>query len=234
MGGLAVKFLLTSSGIRNPSIHNALVDLLGKPIDECTALCIPTAAYYFPEGPAIAYRLISGTGGGPLVGLGWKSVGVLELTALPGIAEENWIPQLQEADVLLVGGGDPMYLCHWMRESGFAELLPSLRSELVYVGVSAGSMAVTASFGENYNDRPVPTSGTETPLGLIDIALYPHLDHPNMEDTWVANVATWAEGVPVPAYGVDDNTAITVVDGTIEVVSEGHWELFQPGTALSS
>jgi dipeptidase E len=222
-----VKFLLTSSGVRNPSIHTALVDLLDKPISECTALCIPTAAYYFAEGPAIAYRLISGTAPGPLVDLGWKSVGVLELTALPSIAKENWIPQVEETDVLLVGGGDPMYLCHWMRESGFAELLPSLRSETVYVGVSGGSMAVTASFGENYNDRPVPGTGSETPLGLIDIAMYPHLDHPAMEDTWVANVATWAAGVPVPAYGVDDDTAIKVADGRIEVISEGHWELFQ-------
>ncbi len=222
-----MKFLLTSSGVRNPSIHTALVDLLDKPISECTALCIPTAAYYFAKGPAIAYRLISGTAPGPLVDLGWKSVGVLELTALPSIAKENWIPQVEETDVLLVGGGDPMYLCHWMRESGFAELLPSLRSETVYVGVSGGSMAVTASFGENYNDRPVPSTGSETPLGLIDIAMYPHLDHPAMEDTWVANVATWAAGVPIPAYGVDDDTAIKVVDGRIEVISEGHWELFQ-------
>jgi dipeptidase E len=222
-----VKFLLTSSGVRNPSIHTALVDLLDKPISECTALCIPTAAYYFAEGPAIAYRLISGTAKGPLVDLGWKSVGVLELTALPSIAKENWIPLVEETDVLLVGGGDPMYLCHWMRASGFAELLPSLRSETVYVGVSAGSMAVTASFGENYNDRPVPSTGSETPLGLIDIAMYPHLDHPAMEDTWVANVATWATGVPVPAYGVDDDTAIKVDDSRIEVISEGHWELFE-------
>ncbi|TCO49133.1 dipeptidase E [Kribbella antiqua] len=223
-----MKFLLTSSGVRNPSIHSALADLLDKPISECTALCIPTAAYYFPEGPAIAYRLISGTSQGRLVDLGWKSVGVLELTALPSVAEENWIPLVKETDVLLVGGGDPMYLCHWMRESGFADLLPSLRSETVYVGVSAGSMAVTASFGENYNDRPVPTTGTETPLGLIDIAIYPHLNHPAMEDTQEANIATWATKVPVPTYALDDNSAIKVTNGTIDVTTEGHWKLFQP------
>ncbi|QAY70490.1 Type 1 glutamine amidotransferase-like domain-containing protein [Xylanimonas protaetiae] len=224
-----MKYLLTSSGISNPSIHAALVDLLGKPIDECSALVIPTAAYWFSQGPDIAYGLITGATQ-RLTAHGWKSVGVLELTALPSIAADAWVPRVRETDVLLVGGGDPMYLCRWLRESGFADLMPTLDDDAVWVGTSAGSMAVTASFGENYNDRPVPTTGTETPLGLVDIAIYPHLDHPAMEDTAVANVAAWAQGVPVPAYGIDDSTAIRVVDGTLEVVSEGHWELFEdPG-----
>ena len=45
-----MKLLLTSSGITNPSILNALVDLLGKPIAESSALIIPTALYPFPGG----------------------------------------------------------------------------------------------------------------------------------------------------------------------------------------
>ena len=80
-----MRFLLTSAGIKNNSIHNALVDLLGKPIAESSALCIPTAIYPFPGGPAMAYRFISGSATSPLCGLGWKSLGVLELTALPSI-----------------------------------------------------------------------------------------------------------------------------------------------------
>jgi dipeptidase E len=218
-----LKFLLTSSGISNPSIHKALVDLLGKPIAECTALCIPTAAYWFRDGPAIAYRLISGSGRNPLVELGWKSVGVLELTALPSINKENWIPLVQEADALLVGGGDPMYLCDWMRQSGFADLLPSLRPETVYVGLSAGSMAVTPSFGETYNDRN--TAGYRA-LALVDFALGVHMDHPSMPDNSMANIQQWAAGVPVPTYVIDDATAIKVFDGTVEVISEGRWKLF--------
>ena len=160
-----MRFLLTSTGITNASIRNALIELLGRPIGECSALVIPTAAYYFSQGPAIAYRLISGKAQGPLCELGWKSLGVLELTALPSVDRENWIPLVGEVDALLVGGGDPMYLCDWMRQSGFAELLPSLRREVVYVGVSAGSMAVTPSFGETYNDRP--TAGYRG-LALVD------------------------------------------------------------------
>ena len=124
-----MKFLLTSAGIKNTSIHNALVDLLGKPIAESSALCIPTAAYGHPmAGPAAAWRFISGREPDcPMCELGWKSVGVLELTALPSIDKELWVPMVQETDVLLVNGGDPLYLCYWMRQSGLADLLPSLR-----------------------------------------------------------------------------------------------------------
>ena len=87
-----MKFLLTSSGIRNTSIHNALVDLLGKPIAESSALCIPTAVYGpATGGPSMAYGFISGSTVSPMCGLGWKSLGVLELTALPSIKEEYWI-----------------------------------------------------------------------------------------------------------------------------------------------
>src|SRR6476646_8739787 len=85
-----VNFLLTSAGIKNPSIQGALVDLLGKPIAEASALCIPTAILPFPGGPTMAYRFLSGATANPLVELGWKSLGVLELTALPSIKKEYW------------------------------------------------------------------------------------------------------------------------------------------------
>ena len=126
-----MKYLLTSAGIKNTSIHDALVDLLGKPIAESSALCIPTASYALPGGAAMAWRFISGREPDcPMCELGWKSLGVLELTALPSIAKELWVPMLQETDVLLVNGGDPLYLCYWMRQSGLADLLPSLRGGL--------------------------------------------------------------------------------------------------------
>jgi len=216
-----VKFLLTSAGVTNASIRKSLVELLGKPIEDSTALCIPTAAYWFSRGPEIAYRLISGKS--PLVGLGWKSVGVLELTALPSIARENWVAQVREVDALLVGGGDPMYLCDWMRQSGFAEVMASLRPETVYVGLSAGSMAVTPSFGQTYNDRD--TAGYRA-LALVDFAMGVHLDHPSMPDNSMASYESWAAGISVPTYAIDDATAIKVVDGAVEVISEGHWKLF--------
>lgn len=224
-----MKYLLTSSGISNISIKNTLVELLGKPIAECSALIIPTSAYYFlPGGADIAYRLISGSAKSPMAELGWQSIGVLELTALPSVKPEQWVPRVRETDALLIGGGDPQYLCHWMRESGFADVLPTLSSEAVYVGISGGSMAVTSSFGENYNDRVVATTGSETPLGFIDIAMGVHMDNKNMPDNSRDEIKSWAAGIPVPTYGIDDETAIKVVDGVIEIITEGHWELFPP------
>ncbi|HEY7355892.1 MAG TPA: Type 1 glutamine amidotransferase-like domain-containing protein [Ktedonobacterales bacterium] len=221
-----MKYLLTSSGISNDSIRHALVELLGKPIAESSALVIPTAWYAFPGGLAGVYRLIHGVARSPFCELGWKSLGVLELTALPSIKKELWVPLVQEVDVLLVGGGSSKYLCYWMWQSGLADLLPKLPRKTVYVGLSGGSMVVTPTVGA-YDDGDLPISSDKM-LGLVDFTLYPHLDHPDMPDTSLDNIAKWAAGLPVPAYAIDDQTAIQVVDGVVEVVSEGHWKRFAP------
>ena len=226
-----MKYLLTSAGIKNASIHSALVDLLGKPIAECTALCIPNAIYPFSVGPSMAYRFISGLAASPLTELGWKALGVLELTALPSIKRENWIAAVEAADALLVYGGDVLYLCRWMRESGLADLLPSLH-EMVYVGISAGSMATAPVFGETYDDPDRPFV-IDKGLGLVDFALLPHLDHEDHPESTTAKVERMAAEVPVPTYGIDDETAIKVVGGKVEVVSEGNWKRFTPQGANS-
>ncbi|GHO58495.1 Type 1 glutamine amidotransferase-like domain-containing protein [Ktedonobacter robiniae] len=230
-----MKFLLTSGGITNTSIHDALVDLLGKPIAESSALYIPTALYANPNGPSMAARLIRGeTNTAPfpdeftsLCELGWKSLGVLELTALSSIDEERWLPLVQETDTLLVEGGDPLYLCYWMRQSGLANLLPKL-PEAVYVGVSAGSMVMAPSIGEYFVGWKPPTDGDRT-LGLVDFAMFPHLDNPSLlPGNSLANAEKWAAGMPVPSYLMDDQTAIQVVDGVVNVISEGHWKQSTP------
>lgn len=221
-----MKFLLTSAGIKNTSIHEALVDLLGKPIAESSALCIPTATYAMPGGAGLAWNFITGREPRtPMCELGWNSLGVLELTALPSIDEAHWVPMVQETDVLLVNGGDPLYLCHWLRQSGLADLLPSLRA--VYVGLSAGSMVMAPNIGEYFVGWKPPTGGDET-LGLVDFAMFPHLDHPALPENTMADAERWAAGMTVPAYAIDDETAIRVTDGAVEVISEGHWKLFTP------
>ncbi|MDO3705834.1 Type 1 glutamine amidotransferase-like domain-containing protein [Micromonospora sp. C28SCA-DRY-2] len=228
-----MKFLLTSSGIGNPSISDALVGLLGKPIAESTALFIPTGVYPFPGGGARAWKAIHGQASIPLCQLGWKSLGLLELTALPTIREENWVPAVREADALLVWGGDVLYLTYWLRRSGLADLLPSL-SDTVYVGVSAGSIAVTpyncdAEFDLGFvPDGSDMAQGADRALGLVDFTLYPHLNHPDMEDAKLSDIQKWASGIPVPTYAIDDNIAIKVVDGTVDVISEGDWRLINP------
>jgi dipeptidase E len=222
-----MKLLLTSAGINNASIHNALVDLLGKPIAESSALFIPTATYAM-GGPAAAWRMITGQASTPLCELGWKSLGVLELTALPSLGEEHWLPAVLETDALLVGGGDVFYLGYWMQQSGLADLLPSLR-EAVYVGVSGGSMVTAPKIGE-YFEGWKPPNGGDSALGMVDFSLFPHLDNANMPDFSMAGAEDWAAGLPVPGYAIDDQTAIKVIGGTVDVVSEGHWKLFTPST----
>lgn len=244
-----MRALLTSSGIKNGSIHDALVELLGKPIAESNALFIPTAVYPFPGGPVMAWRALRGKTQSPLCDLPWNSLGILELTALPNIEESAWVPTVRDADALLVWGGDPLFLAHWMRRSGLSDLLPTLRSEAVYVGVSAGSIAAASTFVETYDELP---RGKEGPLrsesivfptpegdlvrtlvtgrgtGLVDFAVIPHLEHPDHPDASFANAERWAARIPAPTYAIDDETAVKVVDGSAEVVSEGRWKLFQP------
>jgi dipeptidase E len=221
-----LKLLLTSAGVKNPSIHDALVGLLGKPIAESSALCIPTAQYGHPNvGPGERpWRFISGQSELPMVELGWQSMGVLELTALPSINEEQWVPLVRETDVLLVAGGDVMYLCHWMQESGLADLLPSL-TETVWVGLSAGSMVMTPRVGADFVQWQAPDGGDRT-LGIVDFSICPHLAPEGMPGNSMAEAEQWAAGIAGPAYAIDDETAIRVVDGAVDVVSEGQWKLF--------
>jgi dipeptidase E len=221
-----MKLLLTSAGIKNASINGALVELLGKPISESTALCIPTAAYGHPmSSPAGPYRFVTGQSDQPMTGLGWKSIGMLELTALPSI-DDRWIAWVRETDALLVNGGDALYLCHWMRESGLADVFPSLR-DTVYVGFSGGSMVLTPRIGDDFVQWR-PPSGGDRALGVVGFSIFPHVDHPDLPENTMAEAERWAAGLGNPAYAISDDTAIKVVDGTVEVISEGIWRLFAP------
>jgi len=217
-----MKLLLTSGGITNASIGDALVDLLGKPIADSTALCIPTAQWGHPRcGPISARGFVTGLPPwGGMTSMEWKSLGLLELTALPTIGTERWVPWVREADVLLVDGGDATYLCHWMRESGLADLLPSL-TDTTWVGVSAGSMVMTPRIGEFFVEWP--SAPDDRTLGIVDFAIFPHL---GVFPTNTLDAAErWAAGIGGAAYVIDDQTAIRVVDGMVDVVSEGTWRL---------
>ncbi len=168
-----MKLLLTSGGVTNPSIEAALVGLLGRPISECRALCIPTAQWGHPScGPTSVRGFVVGVPPWHLTSLGWASVGLLELSALPSIGADRWVPWVRDADVLLVDGGDAAYLAHWMHASGLADLLPSL-PELVWVGVSAGSMVMTPRIGEAFVTWRPPGGGDDRTLGVVDFSTSP-------------------------------------------------------------
>ena len=222
-----MKLLLTSAGIKNRTINDAMVDLLGKPIAECDALCIPTASYgHAPRGFGGAYRFITGQATTPMNELGWKSLAVLEVAALATLDREVWVPVVEAADVLLVNGGDALYLAHHMRASGLAELVPSLSP--VWVSLSAGSMVMTPRIGEDFKVWNPPDGGDRA-LGVVDFSIFPHVDHPDLPENTMAAAEQWAAGLGNPAYAIDDDTAIRVVDGSVDIVSEGHWKFFTPG-----
>ena len=218
-----MKLLLTSAGVKNASIRGALTDLLGKPIEESSALCIPTASYGHQEGgPAAAWRFVAGRAATPLTELGWKSLGLLELTALPSMDEKQWVPLVQETDALLAGGGDATYLAHWMWQSGLADLLPSLRA--IWVGVSGGSMVMTPCIGADFVSWGKAES--DRTLGVVDFAIFPHVDHERFPDNSMEEAEKWAASLPVPSYAIDDQSAIKVTGDGVEVISEGHWRHF--------
>lgn len=218
-----MKLLLTSGGVTNASIRAALVALLGKPIEESGALCIPTAQWGHPMcGPASVRGFVGGVPPwGGMTALEWKSLGVLELTALPSIGADRWVAWVRDADALLVDGGDATYLCHWMRQSGLADLVPTL-PETVWVGVSAGSMVMTPRIGDDFVSWP--SAADDRTLGIVDFSIFPHLDNPDLGWNTMANAERWAAGISGPAYALDDQSAITVVDGAVAVVSEGNWK----------
>ena len=217
-----MKLLLTSGGVTNTSIRDALVDLLGKPTADAIALCIPTAQWGHPMcGPVSARGFVSGVPPwGGMTSMDWKSLGLLELSALSTIGAQRWVPWVREADVLLVDGGDATYLCHWMRESGLADLLPSL-TDTVWVGVSAGSMVMTPRIGADF--VAWPSAPDDRTLGVVDFSIFPHLDV--FPENSIAEAERWVTESGGPAYAIADQTAIKVIDGTVEVVSEGPWKL---------
>jgi len=227
-----MKLLLTSGGVKNATMLNALVAMLPKPLSECKALAITTGSYINANGADRAFRFFDGTATTPMIELGWASVGVLELTALPSIGSERWLPWVEQADVILVNGGDPLFLSYWMRESGFAATLPKFE-EKVYVGLSAGSMVMAPNIGEDFVGWRPPSGGHDT-LSLVDFAMFPHLNHPELTENTMAGAEQWAASMSIPCYALCDESAISVIDGHVEVLSEGEWRYFPRAESESS
>lgn len=230
-----MKLLLTSAGIANDTIRAALVDLLGKPVEECSAVAVPTAVYALPGGPGDSWQMLN-----HFADLGWKEFGVLELTALPSVEQDHWLPALESADAILVGGGNSGYLSYWFQRSGLAERLPGLvAAGAVYVGVSAGSMVVTPGFNidrerlertgvyydDEYDEAAPLGAGSDRGIGLVDFVVRPHLDADYFPGATMEMMERAAAKVGMPLYAFDDDTAIAVVDGRVQVVSEGRWRL---------
>jgi dipeptidase E len=232
-----MKFLLTSQSIHNESIANALRELVGKPTREAKLVYIPTSCHatfgdktWFVENMVNVHRM------------GWQSFKIVDLVAMDGFPKEKWWPSLEEADVIFVGGGTNFYLGYWLERSGLAAALPELIKDKVSVGSSAGSMYMTQSLrfasqamrqlqeGKPFNLDILGPEGQSSgkALGLVDIEFRPHYLTENLfiDDALLTKAA---QGLTAPLYAVDDESALKIVDGTVEVVSEGKWHMFEPG-----
>ncbi|MBA2679750.1 MAG: Type 1 glutamine amidotransferase-like domain-containing protein [Ktedonobacteraceae bacterium] len=231
-----MKLLLTSLGLTNDSIRKALVDLLGKPIEVSKAVFIPTAMYAMPGASGLVWEVLKEQGE-----VGWQELGVLELTALPSILQEHWLPALEAADVIIVGGGNTPYLSYWMQASGLDKKLPELLKNTVYMGVSAGSMVMAHSihinreelettgiyYDDEYHDIAPANAGSDKTLKLVDFTLRPHLGADYFPNITLDRMQKAAVNIDVPMYVIDDQTALKVTDSNVEVVSEGQWKLFE-------
>ena len=231
-----MKLLLTSAGPSNESLRRALLRLLGRPFAECSAVHIPTAVYGLEGGLQIAAQM-----GSYWASLGWKSIGQLELTTLPNLPKQLWLPELQSADAILVAGGNTGYLSYWFRESGLATLLPRLLQHTIYVGFCAGSLIMTPElpvdherlsttgvfYDEDYDETAPPGMGADLALGLVDFAIRPHLNSIDFGVNLGADaMARAAAKVKRPLYAIDDNSGILVDGHQIDVISEGTWQRF--------
>ncbi len=204
-----MKFLLTSIEISNESIHRALVDLLGKPTTQSKAICIPTAIYALPGGTSDSWVMLP-----ELEQIGWQEFGVLELTSLPTTPKECWLPAVEAADVIIVGGGNAGYLSYCFYESGFVHMLLALLQDKVYLGISAGSAMVTHSINVNhekpeetgiyyddeYDEGALPNAGSDKTLKLVNFVIRPHLHADYFPIATLDNMEQWATKVDVPLY----------------------------------
>jgi dipeptidase E len=208
-----MKLLLTSSGLTNKSIIKALSDLAGKPFNELNLVFIPTAANVEKgDKDWLLQDLIN------CRNLGFASIDIVDISAVP---RDIWEPRIKEANILLFGGGNTYHLMHWIRESGLKEILPRLLTNRVYVGTSAGSIVathslfITTSEPGKYKD--------EQALSFVNFHVRPHFNSPRFPNITKEYLEKIANKLHEPIYAIDDQTAIKVVNGKIEIISEGEY-----------
>jgi dipeptidase E len=218
-----MKLLLTSNGLANQSIAQALFDLVGKPASETTIVFIPTAM-----------NVATGDKGWFINDLnnikkqGCKFVDIVDISALP---REVWQPKIERGDVLFFSGGNTYHLMYWLKESGLAGLLPELLKTRVYAGISAGSMVTNPSltltssnkkiyYEENFGYR------SEEALNFVDVYVRPHFNstgHPLVNKEYIEQIA---KETGKAIYALDDESALKIIDGQVEVITEGEYLKF--------
>lgn len=214
-----MKLLLTSSGITNKSIADALFEIVGKKPEDTKLVFIPTASNA-EEGDKewVTNDLLN------LKKLNLNSIEIVDISVMD---EKNWKPIIEKADVLFFEGGNTYFLMEWLNKSGLAKLLLELLKNKVYVGVSAGSMVVSKDLAlyisqkiyEEDLDKDYEMAG----LNYVDFYFLPHLNSAYFTKVREDNIKNTVKDMKEKIYVMDDESALKIVDNKIEVVSEGKW-----------
>ncbi len=206
-----MKILLTSAGISNKSIENALRKLVQG---EIKIAFIPTAATEDKEDRDWFAEEFNP----------FKKLGSIDVVDISVLSKDEWLPRFETANVLIFGGGDTSYLMSWVLKSGLAEELPRLLKRRIYVGISAGSMIVSKEIqAESENLYGDETENPPKGLGYIDFYTRPHLNSryfPKIRDKNMKELAKKLDG---DLYALDDESAVLFDNGKVEVISEGKW-----------
>ncbi len=216
-----MKFLLTSGGLTNDSISKALFDLVGKEPKETKLVFIITAALVDPLNKSWLIRNLS-----ELQKQNFKTIDILDISALP---KSNWEPRLIDSDVIFVSGGNTHYLMYWMKKSGLADLLPELLKTRVYASISAGSiicgkdMSLSTVKNVYYEELDLDTSSVEESLHYFDFHIRPHFNNPSFPKANIDFLKETKEKVGDIIYAIDDQSALKIIDNSVEVISEGDW-----------
>lgn len=224
-----MKLLLTSAGITNKSINNALLKLNGKPFEESSMVFIPTAANVEPGDKDWLIDDLS-----RCKDTGIHSIDIVDISAIP---REMWEPRLLSADIIVVGGGNTYHLMYWMNKSGLTQIMPELLQTKVYMGISAGSMVQSTNLALSQSTKMyaeyMGNENIEKGLGNVHFHIRPHLNSPWFPHIRQDFIEEKSKKLKEPVYAIDDQTAIQILDDTVTIVSEGSWLTFNMGAVAT-
>ena len=214
-----MKLLLTSAGIKNKSIVNALSGMVGKKLSETSLVFIPTASNVEKGDKSwLIDDLIN------LKKQGFKSIEIADISA---VEEKIWKPKFEEADILYFEGGNTYHLMKWINKSGLAKILPELLKTKVYVGVSAGSCVVSKDLAlkisQDIYSEDLDRTEDMVGLNLVDFYILPHLNSQYFNKVKKDFISEAVKGMSEKIYAIDDNSALKIIDGKVEALSEGEW-----------
>lgn len=214
-----MKLLLTSGGITNTSIARALFELVGKKPEDTSLVFIPTASNVeMGDKSWFIDDLIN------LKKQNFKSIDIADISA---VDEKIWKPKLEEADILFFEGGNTYHLMEWINKSGLVKLLPEMLKTKVYVGVSAGSMVTNPDLALKISqivyEEDLEKKEDMLGLNFVDFYFLPHLNSEHFKKLREDDIREVARGMRKMVYALDDNSALKITDGKVEVISEGKW-----------